>query len=63
MHLLQELLDNGEDINQIAEESGQTPLMHAILAGRIEAAEFLLHAGADTSIPEGSGTYFLAKSL
>ena len=63
IHLLQELLDDGEDINQKAEESGQTPLMQAILAGKIEAAELLLHAGADTSIPESSGPYFFIKYL
>eukprot|EP00928_Gymnodinium_smaydae_P052871 TRINITY_DN37003_c0_g1_i1.p2 TRINITY_DN37003_c0_g1~~TRINITY_DN37003_c0_g1_i1.p2 ORF type:complete len:193 (-),score=50.35 TRINITY_DN37003_c0_g1_i1:67-645(-) len=51
---LQAALDAGANINAIG-EGGQTPLMHGVLMGKLEAVKFLLEKGADTSIGEKDG--------
>jgi len=52
--LIREQLNKGADINTIG-PGGQTPLMHAVLQGRLDAVRFLLRNGADTSIGEKDG--------
>jgi len=42
------------DINSIG-PGGQTPLMNAVLSGKLEAVKVLLSKGADTSIGENDG--------
>ena len=49
-----ESLKNGADINMIG-NGGQTPLMNAVLSGKLESVEYLLSQGADTSIGEKDG--------
>jgi len=50
-------IDAGADINQMqpGSPSGQTPLMKAVLTGKLAAVKFLLQQGADTSIGEKDG--------
>lgn len=48
-------LQNGADINSIMEGSGQTPLMNAVLSGKVQAVKYLLRKGADVTIPEKDG--------
>ena len=51
---IQKALDDGADINQIG-AGGQTPLINAVLTGKINAVPKLLEAGADTSLTEQGG--------
>lgn len=49
-------ISNGANINTKEERSGQTPLMAAVLRGKINIATYLLEeAGADPNIGERSG--------
>lgn len=48
-------LARGADINAKEVESGQTALMASCLRGKINIVKYLLEAGADTSIGEGTG--------
>ena len=53
---IREALAAGESIDKAGEETGgQTPLMAAVLQGKVNAVEALLAAGADASIGEGDG--------
>eukprot|EP00934_Nitzschia_sp_Nitz4_P001006 Nitzschia sp. Nitz4//scaffold362_size15054//6449//7075//NITZ4_008900-RA/size15054-processed-gene-0.11-mRNA-1//-1//CDS//3329549244//1006//frame0 len=45
---------HGEDINTIG-TGGQTPLVSAVLKGKLEAVKVLLELGADVTIPEKDG--------
>jgi len=45
----------GADVNAKQEESGQTALMAAVLRGKTNIVSYLLKAGADPMIGEGSG--------
>jgi ankyrin repeat protein len=47
-------IDDGADINQIG-TGGQTPLVHAVLTGKLNAVKTLLTLGADTSLAEKDG--------
>lgn len=47
-------VDAGVDINTIG-PGGQTPLMHAVLSGKLKAVNELLRLGADTTIGEKDG--------
>ena len=47
-------IDAGVDINTIG-PGGQTPLMHAVLSGKLKAVNALLQLGADTTIGEKDG--------
>lgn len=47
-------IDKGVDINTIGQGS-QTPLMHAVLTGKLKAVKALLKLGADTTIGEKDG--------
>ena len=48
------LADDASVLNEIG-GGGQTPLMSATLRGHYDICEYLLHAGADVSIPEKDG--------
>lgn len=48
-------LEGGADINQIQPGSGQTPLMNAVLSGKLQAVKYLLRKGADFTIGEKDG--------
>ena len=48
-------LQNGADINTVMEGSEQTPLMNAVLMGKVQAVKYLLRKGADVTIPEKDG--------
>ena len=52
--MIREALDAGESVNEIG-QGGQTPLMAAVLQGKVNAVEALLSAGADATIGEGDG--------
>lgn len=52
---IEKALDNGADINQKQAGSGQTPLMNAVLMGKVEAVKTLLKHKADTTIGEKDG--------
>ena len=41
-------------INRVG-PGGQTPLMNAVLSGKVKAVSILLKAGANTAIPEKDG--------
>mmetsp|Transcript_20960 Transcript_20960/g.35139 ORF Transcript_20960/g.35139 Transcript_20960/m.35139 type:complete len:206 (+) Transcript_20960:79-696(+) len=45
----------GEDIDFRESGSGQTPLMKAVLSGKLQAVQFLLEKGANVSIGEQDG--------
>ena len=47
-------IGKGVDINIIG-QAGQTPLMHAVLTGKLNAVKTLLKLGADTDIGEKDG--------
>eukprot|EP00483_Globobulimina_turgida_P003926 UN03934 len=51
---LETLLNSGSDINTIG-PGEQTPLMFAVLGGKLESVKYLLSKGADTSIAEKDG--------
>jgi ankyrin repeat protein len=51
---IQKALDDGADIDQIG-TGGQTPLINAVLSGKINVVPKLLEAGADTSLTEKDG--------
>eukprot|EP01084_Bolivina_argentea_P144290 253192_1 len=51
---IEKLLNSGSNINTIG-PGGQTPLMFAVLGGKLKAAKFLLSKGPDTSIGENDG--------
>jgi ankyrin repeat protein len=53
LNILRNDLDN--KILNIIGPGGQTPLMNAVLSGKVKAVTVLLEAGADTSIPEQDG--------
>lgn len=53
--LIAKALQEGADINTQNPENEQSPLMNAILQGKIEAVKYLLAAGADTSLAEQDG--------
>lgn len=48
------VVNNGVDINQIG-PGGQTPLVSAVLKGKLSAVKTLLDLGADVTIPEKDG--------
>ena len=52
--LIKSAIDAGVDINSIG-PGGQTPLMHAVLSGKVSAVKTLLKLGADTKIGEKDG--------
>jgi len=52
---LKKALEEGADINVVCDKSGQTPLMAAVLRGKLGLVAHLIEAGADTSIGEKSG--------
>ena len=51
---IQDALEAGESVNKIG-PGGQTPLMHGVLQGKLDAVEALLTAGADVTIGEKDG--------
>ena len=52
--LIKSALGSGVDINSIG-PGGQTPLMHAVLSGKVSSVKALLKLGADTTIGEKDG--------
>ena len=54
LKMVQDLIQNGADLNQ-TNESGQTALMEASIVGFIQMAETLIKAGADLLIKNKSG--------
>ena len=52
---VEEALEDGADINVQDGKSGQTPLMAAVLRGKVEIVKFLLEKGADVTIGEHNG--------
>mmetsp|Transcript_5142 Transcript_5142/g.13363 ORF Transcript_5142/g.13363 Transcript_5142/m.13363 type:complete len:191 (+) Transcript_5142:61-633(+) len=48
-------LKAGAKIDRREAGSGQTPLMKAVLMGKLQAVKFLLDRGADPSVPEKDG--------
>ncbi len=52
--LVKACVEHGQDINKVG-RGGQTPLVHAILNGKIQVVRWLLEVGADTKIPEDNG--------
>ena len=50
--VLKAALAKGADINKKDASSGQTPLMQAVLGGKLAAVTYLLDSGADASLPE-----------
>eukprot|EP00240_Pyramimonas_obovata_P014681 CAMPEP_0118945348 /NCGR_PEP_ID=MMETSP1169-20130426/42074_1 /TAXON_ID=36882 /ORGANISM="Pyramimonas obovata, Strain CCMP722" /LENGTH=193 /DNA_ID=CAMNT_0006891037 /DNA_START=122 /DNA_END=703 /DNA_ORIENTATION=- len=46
---------SGDDIDAIEPFTGQTPLMKAVLSGKLNAVQFLLARGANVSIGEKDG--------
>ena len=52
---LKAALAAGEDINTVQGGTGQTPLMNAVLSGKLLAVKYLLRKGADTTIGEKDG--------
>ena len=52
--LIKSALESGVDINSIG-PGGQTPLMHAVLSGKVSSVKTLLKLGADTTIGEKDG--------
>jgi ankyrin repeat protein len=60
------LLDNGADVNQVAEGSKTSPLLIATMNGRFDLAEYLLERGADpnlTAEPSGVTPLYAAINL
>eukprot|EP00545_Synedropsis_sp_CCMP1620_P010407 CAMPEP_0119015526 /NCGR_PEP_ID=MMETSP1176-20130426/11180_1 /TAXON_ID=265551 /ORGANISM="Synedropsis recta cf, Strain CCMP1620" /LENGTH=200 /DNA_ID=CAMNT_0006968825 /DNA_START=59 /DNA_END=661 /DNA_ORIENTATION=+ len=55
VEVVTEALEAGADIDVIDKNSGQTPLMAAILRGKTETAKLLLKKGADVTIGEKDG--------
>ena len=54
MGLIRAALEAGANID-VQGPGGQSPLMHAVLGGKLAAVKFLLKRGADASIPEKDG--------
>ena len=54
MGLIKAALEAGANID-VQGPGGQSPLMHAVLGGKLAAVKFLLKRGADASIPEKDG--------
>ena len=52
--IIKSAINAGVDINTIG-PGGQTPLMHAVLSGKVSAVKTLLKLGADTKIGEKDG--------
>lgn len=49
------LIFQGANINVKDERSGQTPLMAAVLRGKINIVKYLMSVGADTTVGEAKG--------
>lgn len=52
---IEKLLAEGADINKQQTGSDQSPLMHAVLMGKIKAVKYLLKKGADVNVAERDG--------
>lgn len=52
---IENFLANGADINKQQAGSGQSPLMNAVLMGKIKAVQYLLKRGADVNVAEKDG--------
>mmetsp|Transcript_6297 Transcript_6297/g.14214 ORF Transcript_6297/g.14214 Transcript_6297/m.14214 type:complete len:235 (+) Transcript_6297:922-1626(+) len=59
VHTVRRMVESGADINVKDNKSGQTPLMAAVLRGKVETVKYLLDKGADVTIGEANG-YTLA---
>lgn len=52
---VKDALGSGADINIHDKRSGQTPLMAAVLRGKVKIVRYLLSQGADVTIAEKDG--------
>jgi hypothetical protein len=60
---MKSLVDRGADINAQDENTGYTPAMVALIAGKKDAVAYLMNIGADANIRDNSGNSLLQRAL